>query len=80
MVRLPEKLPSHLLADEKITRLNGEKVAVARTVGNDCVLGASVALGADTANLTEAYKHFKDEAQSLSPDYSPETVNTDGWN
>jgi len=40
--------------------LNGEKVAVATTVGNDCILGASVALNADRVNLTEAYKHFKD--------------------
>ncbi|MBF0573041.1 MAG: hypothetical protein HQK69_04695 [Desulfamplus sp.] len=79
VVKSPDKLPSHLLADEKITWLNGEKVAVATTVGNDCILGASVTLGADTANLTEAYKHFKDEAQALAPDYSPETVNTDGW-
>lgn len=35
----------------------------------------SVALGADTANLTAAYQHFKDEAQTLKPDYTPETVN-----
>jgi hypothetical protein len=52
---------------------------VATTVGNDCILGASVALGADTENLTEAYQHFKDEAQALKPEYTPETVNTDGW-
>jgi hypothetical protein len=79
VVKNPEKLPRHLLADEKITWLNGEEVVVATTVGDDCVLGVSVALGADTANLTEAYQHFKDEAQVLNPDYAPETVNTDGW-
>ena len=60
VVKSPDKIPSHLLADEKITWLNGEKVAVATTVGSDCILGASVAPGADTSNLTEAYKHFKD--------------------
>jgi hypothetical protein len=38
-----------------------------------------VALGIDTANLTEAYQHFKDEAQQLNPEYQPETVKTDGW-
>jgi len=79
VVKDPEKLPQQLLADEKITRLNGEEVVVATTVGSDCVLGASVALGADTPQLTEAYQRFKDEALQLNPDYKPETVNTDGW-
>jgi hypothetical protein len=78
-VKDPEKLPKHLLADEKVTWLNGEEVVVATTVGDDCVLGASVALGIDTPNLTEAYQHFKDEAQQVKPDYAPETVNADGW-
>jgi hypothetical protein len=79
IVKDPEKLPQHLLADEKITWLNGEEVVVATTVGDDCILGVSVALGVDTSNLTEAYGHFKDEAQAIKPDYVPETVNTDGW-
>ena len=79
VVKDPEKLPKHLLADEKVTWLNGEKVVIATTVGDDCVLGASVALGIDTPELTEAYQHFKEEAQQLNPDYQPETVNTDGW-
>ena len=79
VVKDPEKLPQHLLADEKITWLNGEKVVVATTVGDDCILGASVALGVDAENLTEAYQHFKAEAQALKPDYAPVTVNTDGW-
>jgi hypothetical protein len=79
VVKDPEKLPEHLLADEKITRLNGEEVVVATTVGDDCILGASVALGVDTAHLTGAYQHFKDEALQLNPDYTPKTVSTDGW-
>lgn len=79
VVRNPEQLPTHLLADEKITWLNGEEVVVATTVGEDCVLGASVALGSDTSHLTAAYQHFKEEALQLNPDYQPETVNTDGW-
>lgn len=78
-VKDPAKLPAHLLADEKVTWLNGEEVVVATTVGDDCVLGASLALSADAANLTEAYQHFKEEAQQVQPDYAPETVNTDGW-
>ncbi len=79
VVKDPEKLPKHLLADEKITWLNSEEVVVATTVGDDCVLGASVALGIDTPHLTEAYQHFKDEALQLNPEYQPKTVNTDGW-
>lgn len=79
VVKDPEKLPKHLLADEKVTWLNGEEVVVATTVGEDCVLGVSVALGIDTPNLEEAYQHFKDEVRQLAPDYQPETVNTDGW-
>jgi len=72
-------LPQDVLADEKHTRLNGEKVYVATTVGSDCVLGASVALRAEADSLTEAYGHFKTEAQDLAENYRPQTVNTDGW-
>jgi len=75
----PAKLPEHLLADEKHTNLNGEKAYIATTVAEDCVLGTSVALTADEKALTEAYHHFKIEAQQLKPDYQPQTVNTDGW-
>ena len=75
----PDKLPEHLLADEKHADLNGEKAYLAITVGQDCVLGASVAVAAAEKELTEAYRHFKTEAQQLKPDYQPQTVNTDGW-
>jgi len=86
-VKDANKLPKDLLADEtcaehsrsKHTRFNGDKAYLATTVGQDCVLGLSIALGADENSLTEAYGHFKTEAQNVSPDYTPETVNTDGW-
>lgn len=78
-VKAPDKLPEHLLADEKHARFNGHKAYIATTVGADCVLGASVALNADEAALTEAYGQFKLEAQKVDPDYEPQTVNTDGW-
>ena len=71
VVKDPEKLPDHVLADEKITWLNGEEVVVATTVGDDCILGASVALMQITENLTEAYQHFNQEAQALKPGYMP---------
>jgi len=74
-----DQLPEHLLADEKHTRLNGEKAYIATTVADDCILGASLSRLADQEHLAEAYGHFKQEAQRLKPDYQPQTVNTDGW-
>jgi hypothetical protein len=78
-VQAPGHLPVHLLADEKHARLNGEKAYIATTVGQECVLGAAVALAADEPELTAAYGIFQQEACHLVPDYQPETVNTDGW-
>jgi hypothetical protein len=78
-IKSADQLPQHLLADEKHTRLNGEKAYIATTVADDCVLGVSVALKADAPHLTEAYSHFKEETQRLNHEYQPETVNTDGW-
>jgi hypothetical protein len=78
-VKDEDKLPEHLLADEKHVHFNGTKGYIATTVGQDCVLGASLALQADERALTRAYGYFKQEAQTLKPDYAPQTVNTDGW-
>ena len=78
-VRNPEDLPEHLVADEKHTKILGDKTYVATTVGNGCVLGASIATDAGEESLTRSYGIFKDEAQCIKPDYSPKTVNTDGW-
>lgn len=72
-------LPTDVLADEKHSRLNGNKAYIATTVGSDCVLGASLSLSADEDGLTEAYTHFKTEAQDVNPAYAPQTVNIDGW-
>lgn len=74
-----DRLPEHLLADEKHVHFNGERGYLATTVGADCVLGASLALAADAAALTQAYGHFQREAHGLVDDYAPQTVNTDGW-
>jgi hypothetical protein len=79
VVKEPDRLPSDLLADEKHVHFNGEKGYIATTVGADCVLGASLALSANEQALTDAYGGFKEEAQHVDPDYTPETVNTDGW-
>lgn len=78
-VQSPERMPTDLLADEKHSRFNGEKCYIATTVGNDCILGAEVSLSADETGLTKAYSTFRDEAEAVSPNYKPKTVNIDGW-
>ncbi len=78
-VRNPDDIPEHIGADEKHTRILGNKVYVATTVGSQCILGASVAKDAGEDALKDAYQVFKNEAQCLKPDYAPTTVNMDGW-
>jgi len=75
----PGLLPRHVVADEKHTWLNGQKVYCATTGAGGCVLGASIAASASQEDLENAYGVFKQEAQTLKPGYSPETGNTDGW-
>ncbi len=78
-VNAAERLPRHLVADEKHTTSGGEKVYLAATAGGGCCLGMALAKAADNVELEAAYGVFRDEAHHLDPDYSPETVNTDGW-
>nr|MBX2819467.1 hypothetical protein [Rhodothermaceae bacterium] len=74
-----EQIPGHLLADEKHTRISGKKAYVALTAGGGCMLGASLCESASEQALKAAYGIFAREAYSIEPAYSPETVNTDGW-
>lgn len=76
-VRDGENLPDDLAADDKHTRLDGEKVYVATTV----IPGASVATNADEQSLTDAYGVFKEEALDMDDDdgYTPDTICTDGF-
>jgi hypothetical protein len=78
-VRKPSDIPDDLGADEKHTRILGDKTYVATTVGNGCILGASIAKDAGQEALTKGYRVFKDEAACLNPEYSPKTANIDGW-
>ncbi len=78
-VKDPDLLPEHLLADEKFTSINGERLFVATTVGADVILGAASSPSAQTDDLTVAYGEFKTEVLRLNPNYQPHTVNTDGW-
>ena len=74
-----EKMPQHLLADEKHTWLQGERVFVPTTVANGCILGVSLTDSASPTALTEGYREFKEEIDLIYPDYQPITANTDGW-
>ena len=52
---------------------------VATTVGNNCILGASVSEDAGENGLKKGYGVFRAEALDVNPDYKPKSVNTDGW-
>jgi hypothetical protein len=78
-IREPDDLPENLAADEKHTRLMGEKHYIATIVAKEIVLSANVSETAKTQDLTEAYGVFKKEAKALNSDYAPKSVNIDGW-
>ena len=54
-VKNSENLPENVVADEKHTKNNREKVYIATTVAEECVLGASVSPSAGEQDLTEGY-------------------------
>lgn len=78
-VQWADRLPSDLVADEKHSWFNGQRVSIATPAGPECRLGASVSQSAGQADLQEADGVFAKEAQTLDPVYAPESVNTDGW-
>src|SRR5919109_1169804 len=78
-VKQPEKLPRHVLADEKHTWALGQAVYVPTTVGGGGILGATVTDAASADALEAAYGELAQEAHALSPTSSPKTVCTDGW-
>lgn len=78
-VRIAERLPTHLAADEHHADWCGEKGFVAVTAGGGCLLGVALTDVADEPHLTQAYGQFAAEAREVQPDYAPQTVNTDGW-
>jgi len=78
-IKDPTLLPEHLAADEKHSRLKGNKAYVSTTAGAQCILGVSVSEDAGEKGLKKAYSKFKEEALDLNPEYRPKSVNTDGW-
>jgi len=49
------------------------------TAAEGCVLGIGLTDAADDKHLGAAYAGFAVEARQISPDYAPQTINTDGW-
>lgn len=78
-LKSPEKLPEHLLADEKHTWWYDQRVYLATTIGNGCILGAELSVNASETALKNAYQTFEREACGLKPNFTPQSVNTDGW-
>jgi hypothetical protein len=74
-----EVMPKDLVADEKITWVRSQEVAVATTVGQGCFLGVTVVEKDDTEGLMVGYGEFAQEAQSVFAHYQPRSVCTDGW-
>ena len=61
-IKKPDFLPQDLLADEKHTRLKGDKHYIAMTAAQECILGAEMTDSASEASLTKAYGVFANEA------------------
>ncbi len=78
-VKSEDKLPENLVADEKHTRIKGEKAYIATTASNECLLGVQISKTADEIGIEEAYGVFKKETNNIDLEYAPKTVNTDGW-
>jgi hypothetical protein len=78
-VKSKEKLPTHLAVDEKHSWLSREKVFLPTTVAKGVFLGATVVEKADAEHLTKGYREFQEEASQLDPNYSPQSVCTDGF-
>lgn len=74
-----QKIPEHILVDEKHTRIAKQKHYIATTCGGGCFLGSEIAQKADEQELKRSYSVFKGEAEDLDSKYCPKTINTDGW-
>jgi hypothetical protein len=78
-VKTVERMPVHLVADEKITWLAGAEISVPTTVGGGCILGITIAETDDGTMLKQAYGEFAAESAVAFPTYQPASVCTDGW-
>ena len=78
-IKDPQKLPQHLVADEKHSWLAKNRVYIPTTVAKGCFLGVSFTESASAEALTQGYGEFQAEARLQYPHYGPITVNTDAW-
>lgn len=78
-VRVPERMPQHLAADEHHLDGCNDKGFLAMVAAGGCTLGAALTQAADEQHLLEAYGVCDQEARNVDPNWPPETVNTDGW-
>jgi hypothetical protein len=78
-VKSAEELPKDLVGDAKHRGLKGERVSLATTAGNDCLVGASVSTSASQKDLTQAYGVFANAARDVEPPSEPASVHTEGW-
>ena len=78
-VRVSDKMPQHIAADEHHLDWRGEKGFLAMTAASGCALGAALTKAADEDHLLEAYGVFDQEARNVNAQWQPQTVNTDGW-
>jgi hypothetical protein len=67
------------VADEKHSWWLGQRIYLATTAAEGCILGVELSEGADAESLTSAYGVFASEALAHNPNYCPESVNLDGW-
>jgi len=72
-------IPVDVIADEKHSWKKAEKCYIATIAAENVFLGANVSEGADEVSLQQAYSDFKNESHDTEPNYTPRTVNTDGW-
>ena len=70
-IKDPDQLPEHVVADEKHSRHQGNRVYIPTTVAQECILGAEVAESAGEEDLKKGYQVFRDEARQLQSDYTP---------
>lgn len=72
-------LPPDVVADEHHQTPEGDKVFIAPVVAGGCCLGAGVVDACAEEALKKGYGVFQQEAQDVEEAYTPQTVNTDGW-
>jgi len=78
-IKSPSKLPAHIVIDEHHDRLGKQKLYIATTVGQDCILGVVATTSIDYQALNSAYSVYLTESHFLDDKYCPTSVNIDGF-